>query len=65
MASDEIVDDVRSVRDAYAKSFDYDLDLIFEDLKRRERASGRVYVSRPAKSVTSEIVSPSVSDDGA
>ena len=34
---DEIVDQVREVREAYAAQFDYDLKRIFEDLKNKEQ----------------------------
>ena len=33
---DEIVEEVRKARDAYAARFDYDLKRMFEDLKRKE-----------------------------
>ncbi len=33
---DEIVEEVRTAREAYAAQFDYDLELMFEDLKRKE-----------------------------
>ena len=46
---DPIVEAVRQVRDAYAKRFNYDLDAIYRDLKEKERRSGRVVVSCPAK----------------
>ena len=49
MASDEIVNEVRKIRDDYARSLDYDLDAIFEDLKEKERQSGREYVSHPPR----------------
>jgi len=33
---DEIVEEVRAIREAYAAQFDYDLKRIFEDLKKKE-----------------------------
>jgi hypothetical protein len=33
---DEIVEEVRTAREAYAAQFDYDLERMFEDLKRKE-----------------------------
>ena len=33
---DEIVEEVRTARQAYAAQFDYDLARIFEDLKKKE-----------------------------
>ena len=35
-AKDEIVEEVRAARDAYAARFDYDLKRIFNDLKEQE-----------------------------
>jgi hypothetical protein len=46
---DPIVEEVRKVRDAYAKRFDYDLDAIYRDLKAKERQSGRVVVPCPTQ----------------
>jgi hypothetical protein len=37
MWKDEIVEEVRAARDAYAAQFDYDLVRIFEDIKKGER----------------------------
>ncbi len=45
MHEDEIVKETRRLRDEYAKKFNYDLDLIFEDLQKKQRESGRKYVS--------------------
>jgi len=33
---DEIVDEVRKAREAYAAQFDYDLGRMFKDLKKKE-----------------------------
>ena len=38
MLNDEIVDEVRAIREAHAKEFGYDLRAIFEDLKKSETA---------------------------
>jgi hypothetical protein len=45
MWEDEIVEEIHQIREAYAKSFDYDLDAIFEDLRKKEAESGREVVS--------------------
>jgi hypothetical protein len=34
--TDEIVEEVRQAREAYAAQFDYDLKRMFEDLKKKE-----------------------------
>jgi hypothetical protein len=49
MVQDEILTEVWRIRDEYAKSFNYDLDAIFSDLKHKEMQSGREYVKLPAK----------------
>jgi hypothetical protein len=36
---DEIVEEVRTAREAYAAQFDYDLKRMFEDLKKKEERS--------------------------
>lgn len=52
MPKDEIVDEIRRVRDEYAARFNYDLDKIFKDLKKQEAKSSRKFVSlRPKKPV--------------
>ena len=38
---DEIVEEVRAVREAYAAQFEYDLERIFEDLKKKEQEDRR------------------------
>ena len=43
--SDPIVDEVRRIRDAHAARFNYDLRAIFNDIKERQRRSGRKFVS--------------------
>jgi hypothetical protein len=37
MTKDPIVEEIREIRDAWARKFAYDLDAIYEDIKRRER----------------------------
>jgi hypothetical protein len=49
MWKDEIVEEIHQIREAYAKSFDYDLDAIFEDLRKKEAESGREVVSLSRK----------------
>jgi hypothetical protein len=46
---DPIVEEVRRARDAHAKQFNYDLDAIVEDLKKREKELGLATVSLPPK----------------
>ena len=44
MNDDPIVAEVRRVREEHAAQFNYDLDAIYQDMKERERTSGRKYV---------------------
>jgi len=46
---DSVVQEVREIREAYAKQFGYDLDAICRDLKAKEQASGRQVVSFPPR----------------
>ena len=45
MWKDEIVEEVRKVRDEYAARFNYDLDAIYEDIKKQEMQTERKVVS--------------------
>jgi hypothetical protein len=36
MMNDEIMDEVRAIREAHATKFNFDLDAIYEDIKRSE-----------------------------
>jgi hypothetical protein len=47
--NDPIVDEVRRVRDAHAARFNYNLDAIFQDIKKREKQSGLVFVMGVAR----------------
>ena len=49
MRTDDVVSEVRRLRDEYAKQFNYDLDAIHRDLKQQERAGGRRVVSLPPR----------------
>ena len=42
---DEIVEEIHQIRDDYARSFNYDLDAIFADLRKKEAESGREVVT--------------------
>ena len=44
MTDDPIIAGVRRVCDEHAAQFNYDLDAIYQDLKKLERKSGRKYV---------------------
>jgi hypothetical protein len=49
MWTDEIVEEVRKVREEYAAKFNHDLEAIYQDLKKQEREGQRKVVSLPPK----------------
>lgn len=49
MKGDPIVAEVRQIRYEHAARYKYNLDLIVEDLKAQEQASGRLYVRLPPR----------------
>ena len=49
MVDDPIVEEVRKVRDAYAKAFNYNLEAIAADLMKQQTISGRKLVSFPPR----------------
>ncbi len=49
MWTDEIVEEIHKIREEYAKSFNYDLEAIFEDLRKKQAESGRKVVSLSRK----------------
>ena len=49
MTSDPIIEEVRALRDEIAKEHDYDINAIFEALRKMEVTSGREHVSLPPR----------------
>ncbi len=47
MWKDEIVEDIHRIREEYAASFNHDINLIYEDIKKKEREGGREIISAP------------------
>jgi hypothetical protein len=48
---DEIIQEVRANREAYASQFNFDIDAIFRDAKMREKTEGRKVVSLEPKRI--------------
>ncbi len=44
---DEVVQEVRKIKEALAEKMDFDIDRILEDARRRQQESGRRVLSRP------------------
>jgi hypothetical protein len=49
MYKDEIVEEIHKYREEYAKSFNYDLKAIFDDLRKKQIARGRKVIKLPIK----------------
>jgi hypothetical protein len=47
MVNDPIVEEIRKIRDEHAARFNYDLDAIFDDIKRSEQELGLPLVTLP------------------
>ena len=43
--TDEIIQETRRIKEALAKSMDFDLDSILEDARQRQEKSGRIVLS--------------------
>ena len=54
MWKDPIVEEVRAIRDAYVKQFNYNVEAIYRDLKEQEANSGWEVVSLPPKRIEPE-----------
>ena len=52
MAQDEIIKEVRAIREAYGERFDFDIEAIFRDAKAREAKSDRKVVSLEPRRLT-------------
>lgn len=46
---DDIVEQIRKVREEHAAKFNYDLAAIFQDIKEQEKQSGREVILLPPK----------------
>ncbi len=51
---DPIGAEIRAVRDAHAARFNYDVTAIFEDIRAKQEASGRDYVSCPPRRIVAD-----------
>ncbi|MGK7902935.1 MAG: hypothetical protein AB4352_16300 [Hormoscilla sp.] len=49
MWKDEILEEIHKYREEYARSFNYDLKAIFEDLRKKENAHPEKLVELPIK----------------
>ena len=54
MAQDPIVEEVRAIRDEFAKRHNYDIDAIVRALQKASADGGRQVVSLPSKRIRDE-----------
>jgi hypothetical protein len=50
MWKNEVLEEIYRIREEHAKSFNYDLQAICDDLRRKQSTSGRIIISAPLKS---------------
>ncbi|PSB02013.1 hypothetical protein C7B64_15315 [Merismopedia glauca CCAP 1448/3] len=60
MYKDEIVEEIHKYREEYAKSFNYDLKAIFDDLRKKQIAHGRKVIKLPIKRSSNKSLHPTV-----
>ncbi len=65
MWKDPVVEEVRAIRDEYARRFDYDIEAICRDLRVLEQASGREIVTLPPRHPISSEEVPGASEKAA
>ena len=58
MCDDPIVNEVRKTRERLAKKFNFDVDAIFEDLRKRQVEWGSRLVNREKKTGTERTTEP-------
>jgi hypothetical protein len=49
MWKNELLEEIYRIREEHAKSFNYDLQAICDDLQKRQSESGRLVISKPLK----------------
>ena len=47
--TDEIIQETRRIKEALAKSMDFDIDRILEDARQKQKRSGRKVLSPPVR----------------
>ncbi len=58
MYKDEIIEEIHQYREEYAKSFNYDLRAIFDDLRKKQIAHGHKVVKLPIKRYSNKPLHP-------
>lgn len=58
MWPNEILEEIHRIREENAKSFNYDLDTMFANWRKKQAESGREVVTRPTKRRTNQSLHP-------
>ncbi|MBC6478355.1 MAG: hypothetical protein GDA56_11835 [Hormoscilla sp. GM7CHS1pb] len=53
MWKDEILEEIHKIREEHAKAFNYNLQAICEDMRRKQAESGRQIISKPHQTTPS------------
>ncbi|MEA2562582.1 MAG: hypothetical protein QOH06_4086 [Acidobacteriota bacterium] len=54
MIQDAIIQEVRAIRDEIAREHDYNIDAIFEALRKAEASSGREHITLKPRKITQQ-----------
>ncbi len=54
MWKDEVLEEIYRIREEHAKAFNYNLQVICDDLRQKQAASGRQIISTPLKQPTQQ-----------
>ena len=52
MWKDEVLEEIYKIREEHAKAFNYDLQAICDDLRKKQAESGRKIISKPLKQLS-------------
>ncbi len=66
MWEDEIVNEVRQAREAYAAQFNYDLEAIYRDIKQREQSDTHDLIAPPSERPQQAelVIAPQIGTEG-
>lgn len=56
MWKDEVLEEIHKIREEHAKIFNYDLQAICDDLRKKQAKSGRLLISEPLKKYKKELI---------
>jgi hypothetical protein len=54
MWKDEVVEKIHKIREEHAKAFNYDLQAICDDLRKKQATSKRQVISKPLKQLSKQ-----------